>query len=122
MIFFIISYIIKLFKRKYTTLSDKIAWTFSVLSSIVGITVLVSLLMALTQVAERNYYILAFGLPDQFNYIFILLSLFLTLLSVSLLFFFIRIKKINDRSILFTLIFSNSLVAVYFFYWGIVGF
>jgi pimeloyl-ACP methyl ester carboxylesterase len=122
MIFFIISYIIKLFKRKYTTLSDKIAWTFSVLSAIVGIAVLVCLLMALTQVAERNYYILAFGLPDQFNYIFILLSLFLILLSLSLLFFFIRIKKLNDRSILFTLIFSNSLVAVYFFYWGIVGF
>ena len=120
MIFFIISYIIKLFKRKYTTLSDKIAWTVSILSAIAGIGALVSLLMALTQVADRNYYILAFGLPEQFNYIFTLLSLFLILLLFSLLFFFIRIKKLNDRSILFTLIFSNSLVAIYFLYWGII--
>lgn len=120
MIAFVFVYLTKLIRKKYVTNSDKIIRIFSVLTSIVGIVGLVSLVLTLMKVAGQNYFILAFGLPDNFSYIFTILLSFIVLLLFTLLYFTLRIKKINDRSIVFSVLFSNILVVTYLFYWRII--
>ncbi|MBQ4803357.1 alpha/beta fold hydrolase [Aquimarina sp. MMG015] len=120
MFVFIFTYVIKLIRKKYKTNSDKIIRVLSILTSIVGITGLISLVLALTKVAGQNYFVLAFGLPENFNYIFTVLLIFSALLFITMLYFIVRIKIINDRSIVFSVLFSNILLVTYLFYWGIL--
>ncbi len=122
MLAYIFAYLIKLIGKKYTTNPDKIVRIFIVLTSIVGITGLATLVFALTKIAGKNFFILAFGLPDNFTYVFTVLLFFIGLLIVTLLYFIIQIKKINDRSIVFSVLFSNILLLIYMMYWGIVPF
>lgn len=120
MFVFVFTNVIKLLKKKYKTNSDKIIRVLSILTSIVGITGLISLVLALTKVAGQNYFVLAFGLPDNFNYIFVMLLVFSCLLFATMLYFIIRIKIISNRSIVFTVLFSNILLLTYLLYWGIL--
>jgi pimeloyl-ACP methyl ester carboxylesterase len=119
MLVFVFTHLIKLLRKKYSANSDYVIRILSVLTSVIGITGLIALVLALMKVSNQNLFILAFGLPDNFNYVFMILSVFAVFLSLTLLYFFIRIRKINDRSILFVVLFSNILVTTYLFYWGI---
>ncbi len=120
MIAFIFTYIVKLVRKKYSATQDKIIRISSAITSIIGITGLVILLLALIKVAGQNYFVLAFGLPDDFNYVFNLLLIFGILLVITLLYFILQLKKINNRSIVFSVLFSNLLLITYLFYWGIL--
>ncbi|WP_025742942.1 alpha/beta fold hydrolase [Aquimarina pacifica] len=120
MIIAIFNRLIKMIRRKYTSSSDIFINIFVIATSFVGVLSLLSIVLALTQVASQNSYILAFGLPDSFNYIFTLLLVFVVLLAITLLFFLFRMKKIHNRSVVFSVVFSNVLVLTYFFYWGIL--
>ncbi|WP_378186697.1 alpha/beta fold hydrolase [Aquimarina sp. W85] len=119
MLFFIFTYTIKLSKKNYNANSDKIIRVFSVVTSIAGIIGVVGLFLALGKVADQNYFILAFGLPDNFNYVFSILLVFIVLLMITLLYFITQIKKIKDRSVIFSILFSNILLVIYLFYWNI---
>ncbi len=120
MVAFIIIYLVKLLKGKYTQLPDKIIRGMSLLTSMLGVFCLIGFVLALTQVAKSNYFILAFGLPESYNYLFIILLAFIILILLSLAYFFLKIKKINDRSIVFSVIFSQIIFVTYFLYWGIL--
>ena len=120
MIAFVIAYIIRLIRRKYKTNPDKIIRGFSVITSIVGLAGLISLVLALIKVSDNNYFVLAFGLTDNFGYVFTLIIAFAILLVFTMLYFVIKIKKIQDRSIVFSVLFSNILLVTYMFYWGII--
>ncbi|MBW1295676.1 alpha/beta fold hydrolase [Aquimarina litoralis] len=120
MFVFVFTYVTKLVKKQYNTNSDKIIRVLSILTSIVGITGLISLVLALMKVAGQNYFVLAFGLPENFNYIFTVLLIFSVLLFITMLYFIVRIKIINDRSIVFSVLFSNILLFTYLFYWGVL--
>ncbi|WP_109435250.1 alpha/beta fold hydrolase [Aquimarina sp. AU119] len=120
MLVFIFTFITKLLRKRYSTNSDKIIRTLIVLTSITGIIALVYLVLALLKVVSENYFVLAFGLPENLDYVFTLLLIFVILLVTTLLYFIIRIKMINHRSIVFSLLFSNILLVTYLFYWGII--
>ena len=120
MLSFILAYLIKLFKRRRKLLNDRIIRALVLLSSIVGVGCFIALLMAIVEVANENFFILAFGLPASFNSIFVSISIFLILVLLSLIYLAFNFKKIQDRSILFTVIFSNMLLGAYLLYWNII--
>lgn len=120
MIVFVFAHVIKLVKRKYNTNPDKIIRSFSIITSIAGIIGLISLVLALINVSDNNYFVLAFGLTNNFSYVFTLIIIFVILLVLTILYFIIRLRKINDRSIVFSVLFSNILLVTYMFYWGII--
>lgn len=120
MLMFIFTYLIKLVKRAYTTIQDKIIRIFLIITSVIGLGLFVSLILAILSVSKQNFFILAFGLPEDFKYVFSLVFGFLGCLILTLLYFLFSIKKTNQRSAVFSVIFSNILLATYLFYWGII--
>ncbi|WP_426094753.1 alpha/beta fold hydrolase [Flavobacterium sp. DSR2-3-3] len=117
---FVFTYLVKLIKKRYTTIHDKIVRIGVTITSIIGMVLFGCLLMAIIKVSEQNYFILAFGLPETFNYIFMLVMVFFTCLILTLVYFILTIKKTDARSVVFSAIFSNILLATYLFYWGII--
>lgn len=120
MLGFIFAYLIKLIKKRYTTIQDKIVRIGVTITSIFGLALFGCLLMAILEVSEQNYFILAFGLPETFNYIFLLMLIFFVCLILTLVYYIVTIKKTDARSVIFSVIFSNILLATYLFYWGIL--
>lgn len=120
MLIFVFMHFIKLMKRRYTTIQDKIIRLCLIITSAVGLGFFVSLIMAILNVSKQNFFILAFGLPKDFGYVFSLLFGFLGCLTLTFLYFLFTIKKTNQRGIVFSVIFSNILLATYLFYWGII--
>ena len=122
MIAFIFVHGIKLLRKKYPTTSDKIVRVGCLLSSILGIATLAGYVNALLNTLDLNYFILAFGLPSNYDYLYNLTVLFLIIFGLTTLYYFIKIKHLHERSILFSVIFSHILLAVYLIYWGITPF
>ena len=120
MFLFIFKYSIKLLKKNYKRLPDRIVRILAILSSITGIIGFVGLVFGLKEVASQNYFILAFGLPEGFNYLFLAIQISAVLLLLSIIYFVVQIRKITDRSIVFSVIFSNLLVITYLLYWGVL--
>ncbi|MDC8004712.1 alpha/beta fold hydrolase [Aureisphaera galaxeae] len=120
MIGFSATYLVKIIRKRYTNLSDALVRGSSLLVALLGITTLVGLILALLKTSEQNFYVLAFGLPEQFNYLFTLSLLFVVLVALLFIYFIISLKKIQERSVVFSFIFSNMLIATYLLYWGIV--
>lgn len=112
----IFSFIFGFIKRKKN--DEKVLKAFILLTSIVGLFIIVQLALALNNTAQNNFYILAFGLPNQHAYLFQLQWIFLVLALISVVYFFIKIKSISDPSIIGTILFSIILVGAYFQYWG----
>jgi len=117
---FLIIHLVKLIRGSYGLFPDKIVRGISMLTSIVGIVCLAGFVVALTQVADSNYFVLAFGLPEDYSYLFWVLLVFVVLAIITLVFFGIYIKKIKDRSIVFSVIFSHIVLVTYFIYWGVL--
>ncbi|PIF30210.1 alpha/beta hydrolase family protein [Flavobacterium sp. 9] len=120
MLGFVFAYLIKLIKKRYTTIQDKIVRIGVTITSIIGLVLFGCLVMAIIKVSEQNYFILAFGLPETFNYIFLLVLVFFVCLILTLVYYILTIKKTDARSVVFSVIFSNILLATYLFYWGII--
>lgn len=114
----IFSYGYGLIKRKEVILGNKLLKALIVLTSIIGLFIIIQLVLALNNTAQDNFYILAFGLPSQYVYLFQLQWVFMTLTLVSIIYFSFKIKSISDASIMATILFSLILVGVYFQYWG----
>lgn len=112
----IVSFCIGLFKRK--EVKDKLLKALFVLTSILGLFIVVQLVLALNITAQDNFYILAFGLPNQYIYLFQLQWVFLALVLISIFYFVFTIKSVSDPSIMGTILFSIILIGVYFQYWG----
>ncbi len=122
MLAFIFVYLFRLIKKKYRNPSDKIIRGLTIITSIIGLICFLGLTSALLKVSESNFFILAFGLPEGYAYLFQLAIVFLILVIITILVFGVRIKKITDRSIVFSVIFSNILITTYMIYWGILSF
>ncbi|MBS7256351.1 alpha/beta fold hydrolase [Flavobacterium branchiicola] len=120
MLVFVFMYVIKLIQNKYTTTQDKIIRIFITITSVLGLVLLGCLVLAIIEVSKQNFFVLAFGLPDSFNYIFSLVLVFIGFLILSVVYYISTLQKTNDRSVTFTVIFSNILLATYLFYWGII--
>ena len=116
---FTVVYLIQVVRRKYKVMPDWVVRLSIVLTSIIGIGLLIGFRSAFNDVAGYNYFILAFGLPDIYNYLFYGVYLFAFLAIVTLIIFFLLIRKVSDRSMVFSVIFSNVLIVIYFLYWGV---
>lgn len=120
MIVFVFFFTIKIIRRRYVYLPDRIVRVFAMLASITGVLGLVLLMMALNTVLKQNQFVLAFGLPAQFSYIFFIFYLFAFLVMLMLLYFFAQFRRIKNRTVVFSVIFSNIVLVVYLFYWSIL--
>ncbi|MBW8687170.1 alpha/beta fold hydrolase [Chitinophaga rhizophila] len=120
MLAFVCIYSFRLLRKKYYTLPDSILRIMACILSLVALVAMGGLVYALTQTAAKGFVVMAFGLPAAFSWIFTLIYCFIVLLLLTYIYFFLRIKKISNRSILFSVIFSNSLFAIYLLYWGVL--
>lgn len=112
----IFNFSFELFKRKEA--SEKLLKVLIVFTSILGLFIIIQLVLALNNTAQDNFYILAFGLPNQYGYLFTFQWIFLGLVLVSIFYFLTKIKSISEASIMATILFSLVLVGAYFYYWG----
>lgn len=107
-----------LIKNRKGVTQDKLMKFLIVITSTLGMVIIIGLVLAINSTAQNNFYILAFGLPNKFSYLFILQWVFISLTLVSMIYFLFKIKAISDASIMATILFSLFLVGVYFQYWG----
>lgn len=119
---FIIAHIIRLVKQKRMRLSDKVIRVLSVITSSLGIITIVGLVFALIDMSGKNMFTLAFGLPERYDYLFTIMLIFVGILAITTIYFFISMKKLKDRSVLFSVLFSNILLVTYFYYWEVLIF
>ncbi len=120
LLFFIFSCLIKLIKRRYNSVPNKIVRIGILITSVLGLILITDLVLALLEVSNKNQYILVFGLFQNHNYIFLLMYVFIAFLAFTVLYFLASIKKINGATSVFTIIYANILVVVYLLYWGIL--
>lgn len=106
------------FKNKKEIKNAKLFKLLIIVTSILGIFIFIAFLLAINNTAQQNYYILAFGIPDKFNYLFTVLWIFIGLTVISLLYFVTNFKNISNGSGIITILFSILLIGVYFNYWG----
>lgn len=104
--------------RNYKGNSFKLLKIITIAASVLSLLVLVGLIMGIQETAGANFYILAFGLPGKYQYLYQLQLAFLVLTLFSILLFVLGIKKVKDRSVFFSVLFSLILVNIYFAYWG----
>ncbi len=93
-----------------------------ILSSALGVVVLLGFISALISTVDTNFYTLAFGLPKQFDYLFTILYIFIIVLCCAIIYFMFTIRKVPSIGAIVTILFSNSLIVLYFLYWGIISF
>ncbi len=115
----VIFYFISLFQNIPTL--NKIFGFVMILTSLLGIATVGSLIYGIVDTVPRNFYILAFGLPSNFDFIYILQLIFLGLMIFSTVFFILRITKMQERSLVLSVIFSFFVLSCYFYYWGFLG-
>ena len=113
-------YVITIARRKHSSEWDLTMKVLLIVSSILAVTILMSFVMGLQSTSTRNLYILAFGLPGSYSYAFQLILPFGILLAAAILVMLLSISKMKNRSVTFTVLFSNVLIAIYFMYWGLV--
>ena len=106
------------FKNKKELINDKRLKLLIIITSILGVFIFISFLLAINDTAQQNYYILAFGILDKFNYLFAVLWVFIGLTALSLLYFVVNFKSITNGTVTITILFSILLIGVYFNYWG----
>lgn len=114
--FFVFTY--SFFKNRESTKANKIIRGLIIVTSLLGCITLIGLILAVNNIAQDNFFILAFGVPDKFSYLFGLQLVFIVFTMVSMLYYVLKIKSIGNRSVIFAILFSFLLINVYFKYWG----
>ena len=117
---FIFVHLINLFRKRYVTIPNRVIRVLIILTSLIGIASLFGLIFAIIQVVQQNFYTLIFGLPESYGYLFTGILIFIGLLLLSILYMVRYFKKIENRSIIISVVFSNVLLATYLFYWQII--
>ena len=114
----VFNFVFSFSKNKNEVISDKRLKMLIISTSILGIFIFIAFFLAINNTAQQNYYILAFGIPDKFNYLFAILWVFIGFTAISLLYFAINVKNISNGISTITILFSMLLIGVYFDYWG----
>ncbi|MEM9823790.1 MAG: alpha/beta fold hydrolase [Bacteroidota bacterium] len=89
-----------------------------ILTSLLGVLSIGGLVKAILDTVDRNFYILAFGLPAQHGYVFLVQTAFLGLLLLTMAYFIFRVRKLSNPTLISTVLFSGLVMSVYFYYWG----
>ncbi|MBO9586227.1 MAG: alpha/beta fold hydrolase [Flavobacterium sp.] len=97
---------------------NKIMKTIVILTSLFAFITIIGFVLAINNTSENNFYILAFGIPNQFEYLFTIQWVFIVCVIISILYFVFVIKSISDTSVMAAILFSLCLIGIYFQYWG----
>jgi pimeloyl-ACP methyl ester carboxylesterase len=91
-----------------------------IVSSVLAVFIIAGFIIAMQDISAQNFYVLVFGLPERYAYLFSLLLPFIICIIITTIIFFAGIRNMKDRSITFTVLFSNILLAIYLMYWGLI--
>lgn len=114
----IFSFLFYLIKKRDDNNANKQIKILVIVTALVGIFTIGGLITAVSNTAQMNFYILAFGVANKFKYLFTLQWIFIGLILISVLYFIIRVKSISNPTLIATVLFSLILIGVYFQYWG----
>ncbi|MCD9574053.1 alpha/beta fold hydrolase [Flavobacterium soyae] len=91
-----------------------------IVNSSLGMVIVFGFIWAVFQTSNYNLFILLFGLPEKYNFLFILNYIFIGTTIINLLYLLVRIKLIPNLEVVFSTAFSYILIIIYLFHWGIV--
>ncbi|MDI5896005.1 alpha/beta fold hydrolase [Flavobacterium algoritolerans] len=107
-----------LIRNRKDTTQNKFMKSLILITSLLGLFSIVGFILAISSTAQDNFYILAFGVSNKFDYLFIIQWIFIVFIIISIFYFVLKIKSISNRSVIATILFSLLLIGVYFQYWG----
>lgn len=107
-----------LIRYRKDSIPNKFMKCMIIIISLLGLFAIIGFVLAINSTAQDNFYILAFGVPNRFDYLFVIQWTFIVLTMISVLYFAFNIKSISDKSVIVTILFSFFLIGVYFQYWG----
>lgn len=114
----IVSFCYVLIRKRDNTGQNTFLKFLIILTSVLGLFIIIALVMAVNKVAQQNYYILAFGLPDRYTFLYILQWIFIVMVLFSIVYFLFKFKYIKNTPVIVSILFSLILIGVYFQYWG----
>ncbi|KAF2339714.1 alpha/beta fold hydrolase [Flavobacterium nitrogenifigens] len=114
----ILNFCYTLIRNRKDIIHNKLMKILLLISSALGLLAIIGLALAFDSTARDNFFILAFGIPNKFAYLFVIQWIFLLFTIISVFYFLLKIKVISNRSILATILFSLVLIGIYFQYWG----
>jgi pimeloyl-ACP methyl ester carboxylesterase len=120
LLIFLTGCIYTLFKKKKLSKKQIVLGISLFTCSLLSIIISKEMYKAVIDVSYQNFLILNFGLPENYSYLFVLTKVLLFLVIVSFILFFVFIKNLPNRSVLFSVIFSNALLVIYFLFWNII--
>lgn len=118
LLIFIFNFTYTLFKNKSDIIQNKLFKIVILITSLLGLFVIAGLIFAINITAKSNFYILVFGLPNQFEYLFIIMWIFVALTLILPFYLVFKKRSISNINIIITILFSFILIGVYFQYWG----
>jgi pimeloyl-ACP methyl ester carboxylesterase len=87
-------------------------------ATVLIISAAVGFVMKINSTAEENFYVLAFGLPGKYSYLFVMLWVYAGVVACALGYFVVKMSVIKNAAIVFSVLFSLLLILAYFQYWG----
>ncbi|MEM9544816.1 MAG: alpha/beta fold hydrolase [Bacteroidota bacterium] len=113
-------YLYKFIRARYSRLGDKLIRGIYIVNSLLLVACIVFLILAISATADRNFYILAFGLDFKYDYIFLGLKISCLLVLLTLPLIIIYYNRVKNIPVLSLVLFSNILILVYAVYWGLI--
>lgn len=115
---YIIFQVFSKFNKQRTSRLQQVAESLILFCSSIALVIVLILVYAIIQTLNINYNIVAFGIPNDFAFIKFLNYAFIGTLTATFIYFAIGFKNLNNRALLFAVLFSNSLTGIYLYYWG----
>ncbi len=112
------SFIYLFIKRGKVTIPNKLIRILIVITFLLGLFTIIGFIVAIKSTVNDDFYILAFGVPDRFEYLLVVQRIFVLFTLISISYFVLKIKSISNTSVIATILFSLFLIVVYFQYWG----
>lgn len=89
-------------------------------NSLLAMIVVFGFIWAIFKTSNYNLFILLFGLPEKYNFLFILNYVFIGTTVINVLYLLFKIKIIPNLEVIFSIAFSYILIIIYLFHWGII--
>lgn len=89
-------------------------------NSLLAMIVVFGFIWAIFQTSNYNLFILLFGLPEKYSFLFILNYVFIGTTIINVLYLLFKIKIIPNLEVVFSIAFSYLLIIIYLFHWGII--
>lgn len=114
----IVVFLFSFVKKKISPDKNKLVKTIILITSLLGLYIIINFLSGINEAYKLNYFICAFGLPEQYDYLISMLWIYLFLVILTVVIFVLRIKYIADKTVFVGILFSLILISIYFAYWG----